>query len=85
MHFKHWVFDGKTAVSGVMRYAGLVVKKLLPRSSGFHRRWANFHGTARERCSFGKNCSLWIQTAEHRELNTSSVSFSLNVVTSSNI
>lgn len=63
MHFKYWVFDEKPAISGVMRYVDPLVKNLLPRSSGFHRRRANSHGSVRESSGFDKNCSLPIQTA----------------------
>jgi len=63
MNFKYWVFDEKTAILGVMRYAGQLVKKFLPISSGFHRRQADSPGSVRERSGFGKNHSLWIQTA----------------------
>lgn len=67
MNFKHWVFNEKPAISGAMRYAGPLVKKcrevLLPRSIGFHRGWANSHGSVRGSSGFGKSCSLWIQTA----------------------
>lgn len=38
MNFKDWVFDEKIAIVGVTRYAGPLLRKLLPRNTGFHRR-----------------------------------------------